>query len=197
MDFLDKLKSLIGFGQITGPADNTTQFPIQQMSFKDKIVNVMQIFPYGLYGNIPSDDALGIIFAIDGNKNNKVALSFTPQKRPVDLEQNEVAFYHPYTGAFIKLRNNGDLEINTQEGVETPGKVILNCANLVVSSEKDIDIAVASGGVVNLDADKINLGKAGNPIARTGDAVSVTVTGGSSAGTYTGTITGGGVNTSL
>ena len=50
---------------------------------------------------------------------------------------------------------------------------------------------------VNIDAGTTNLGVGGLAIARVGDPVSVAVVGGSSEGTHTGTITGGGGNTSI
>ncbi len=64
---------------------------------------------------------------------------------------------------------------------------------LSISEDGTVDLITP---VVNVDG-LVNLGLGGNAIARVGDSVEVTVTGGSSAGTYSGTITSGGVNTSL
>lgn len=50
---------------------------------------------------------------------------------------------------------------------------------------------------INIDSPKTTIGTGGQPIARVGDSVEVNVTSGSSAGTWSGTITSGGVNTSI
>ena len=148
MAFLDKLKNIVRFAQVTGQVDNSASFPVQQMTFKGKVINVLQIFPYGIYSNISSDDSLGVMFAIDGSENNRAAISYTPQKRPTDLEQNEVAIYHPYTNSFIKFRNNGDLEIDTiQDG--NNGNIIVNCENATVNANNDV--SVVAGNAVNVD----------------------------------------------
>lgn len=207
MDFLARLKNLLRFAKITGPADNEKQFPVQQMTYKGKVVDCLQIFPYGVYANL-SDDCLGVMFSIDGNPENRAAISYTPKLRPNDLEQNEIAFYHPYTGAFIKSRNNGDLEIDCQQ--DTPGNIIVNCVNAEVNATEDVDVnaggdvnveatgdANVTASNVNVDASQTNLGTGGPAIARVGDSIQVTIPGGSSAGTYNGTITSGGNNTSI
>lgn len=145
MGFLDKLKNIVRFARITGPADNSANFPVQQMSFKGKVVNVLQIFPYGMYANSASDDSLGVMFSIDGSENNRAAISYTPQRRPNDLEQNEVAIYHPYTNSFIKFRNNGNIEIDSIQDGNT-GNIIVNCSNATINASEDVSIN-ASGSV--------------------------------------------------
>lgn len=50
---------------------------------------------------------------------------------------------------------------------------------------------------ITIDSPKTIIGTGGQPIARVGDSVEVNVTSGSSAGTWSGTITSGGVNTSI
>lgn len=137
MAFLDKLKNLVRFSQVTGAANNEVDYPVQQMTFKRKVVNVLQLFPYGLYSNVSSNDSLGVMFSIDGSENNRAALSYTPQLRPKDLEQNELAIYHPYTNSFIKFRNNGNLEVDTIQG-ETLGNIIINCENATINANQDI-----------------------------------------------------------
>lgn len=209
--YLDKLKNIVRFAQVTGPADNEAQFPVQQMTFKKKVVNVVQVFPYGLYSNVSSEDSLGVMFSIDGSENNRAAISYTPQKRPTDLEQNEVALYHPQTNSFIKFRNNGDLEISAIEG-ESTGSIIFNCENITVNANANVEVNCTDATVTasssatvdspsttitgDLDANGTTSLNGGNAIAREGDTVEVTITSGSSSGTWQGTITSGGSNTS-
>ena len=196
MASLDKLKNLLRFGQVTGSADNAANFPVQQMTFKEKVINALQIFNYGIYANVSSNDSLAILFSIDGSENNRAALSYTPLLRPKDLEQNEIAVYHPYTNSFIKFRNNGNLEISTVESGST-GDIIVNSENVTVNASNSATVDSPSTTITgNLDANGTTSLNGGNPIARQGDSVEVTITSGSSAGTWNGTITSGGSNTS-
>lgn len=189
LGFLAKLKNIVRAGKITGPADNSKQFPVQQISFKGKLADTLMVFPYGVYANVSTDDALALMFAIDGNEENRAAIAYTPQKRPTDLANGEVAFYHPFSNSFIKFRNDGTIAIDAKGvlNLDATGDININVSG-------DANITASS---VNIDASVTNLGVGGQPIARVGDAVQVTITGGSSAGTASGTITSGGANTSI
>lgn len=183
MAFLARLKNLIRVGKITGAANNSTQFPVQQLTFKGKVTEALMIFPYGVYANVSIEDALALFFSIDGNEENKAAIAYTPQKRPTDLANGEVAVYHPTSNSFIKFRNNGNIEVEGtgQINIVTTGDVNLECNAASVTAAASVDI----------DSPVTNLGSGGQPIARVGDAVQVNTT------TGVGTITAGGTNTSI
>ena len=168
-----KLKTTIRFAQITGAVDNTKQFPVQQITYHGKVANTAMVFPYGLFANVSNTDSLGLLFSVEGSESNKMCLAYTPKLRP-ELEQNEVAVYHPYTKAEIIFKNNGNIEIDAGNA-----NIVINCSNAEINSQQ-----------VDVNASIVNLGEGGAPIARVGDTVQVsTVTG-------LGTITTGGVNTS-
>jgi len=105
-------------------------------------------------------------------------------ENPDDSERGEPTFFHPTTKTRIIARNNGDLDIVVGSG---DGNVNITC----------VQANVTASDSVNVDSPITNLGVGGPEIARLGDAVEVTVTSGSSAGTYSGTITSAGVNTSI
>ncbi|MTI62162.1 MAG: hypothetical protein FH762_19625 [Firmicutes bacterium] len=60
--------------------------------------------------------------------------------------------------------------------------------NIEITSDNEININCSTA---NINADEVNLAGGGAGIARQGDSVQVEVTGGSSAGIYTGSITSG------
>lgn len=223
MDFLVKLRNIVRICTVTG-GDQAKQVPIQQITFKGKVADTLMVFPYGLYANVSSTDALALLFSIEGNEGSRAAMAYTPQLRPEDLEQDEVAIYHPFTKSFIKFRNNGDIDIDTDVedasgsininavnvNVTASGDVGLDATNINVTTSADINMTVTgdvildatnvditASGQVDIDAPATNIGVGGAAIARLGDTVSVTVVGGSSAGVATGTITSGGANTSI
>lgn len=71
---------------------------------------------------------------------------------------------------------------------------LANSGTFTLTSSGNVNV---SAPTVNLSATTTNLGVGGQPIARVGDSVQVEVTSGSSSGTWVGTITSGGNNTSI
>ena len=162
------LRNLMRLCKITKANDNKGQFAQQQISYLGKTADGGVFLPYGYFANIPPD-TLALMLSIQGHADNRALLPIDTKKW-TKLAEGETAFYHPTTDAFIIWRSTGDLDIET--GVEGSGSVNIN------------------GGTTKL-------GIGGPKIARVGDTVEVTVTSGSSAGTYTGVIKTGGVNTSI
>jgi len=166
------------WGRITGKDAGKT-FPQQQGKSLDRLGDLAVIFPWGMYSNLPDGQLFKVV---DGD--GKAVIGVTVE-RPPGVEQGEVSFWHPGTGSVIHFKNNGDLNIDTV--VNGTGDVNINTTTANVTASDS----------VNIDAPLTNIGVDGNKIARLGDAVEVTVTSGSSAGTYSGTITSSGVNTSI
>lgn len=82
----------------------------------------------------------------------------------------------------ISLRNNnGNIDINTE-------------SNVNITAGGNAEVTATN---VNVHASETNLGDGGQQIARVGDSVEVSITSGSSSGTWSGTITSGGTNTSI
>lgn len=132
---LNKLKNLLRYARITGSADNTKQFPVQQINYKGKVANSFIGLPYGIYANV-ENDYLGIMCAIDGAEDNRVLIPLTADKRPRDLEQNELAVYHPDTESFIKFKNNGNIEIDCVG--QQQGKIIINCVQATLTASTSV-----------------------------------------------------------
>lgn len=100
-------------------------------------------------------------------------------------------------GNFVIIdRATNDISINSMNNfnvtaagicnITITGNANIQCANAEITAEN-----------VNIHASATNLGDGGKPIARVDDQIEVTITGGSSAGTYTGKIISGGTNTSI
>lgn len=160
MDFLAKLKAMIQHAVVSGPANNSDQFPVQQITYKGKVSNCMMIFSYGHYANCSSSDTLVSVFEVEGDEDNKAGLGYTPKKRPIDLEPGEHAVYHPGTETFIKFRNNADLHVSTGTGniivdcndltVNAAGNATVNCEDAILTANNDV--TVTAGGDANVTA---------------------------------------------
>jgi len=170
---LNRLINLIKRGRVSRTDNDSRKLPIQQCAYMGDTAEFMALFPYGMHANLP-DGALVTLFSVNGQEQNLVGIGESSEDRIKGKESAEVEFYHPKTKTRILFKNNDDLDI--QVGT---GNVNLTANN------------------VNIDAAQTNLGVGGPDIARVGDTVEVNVGSGSSAGTWTGAITTGGVNTSI
>ena len=168
MGLLNKIRNLVRFVKITGPADNSKQFPVQQVTFKGKVANTMMAFPYGMYANVTTTDGLGLMFSVEGNEENRTCIGMVPQKRPTDLALDEVAVYHPYSDSFIKFRNDGSISLqasilNVEGDLDISGDVEIS-GNLTVGGDTTLGVIVTSGGI-NISGTHTHVG---SPTAPTG-----------------------------
>lgn len=138
------LRNLLRWARITKAGSDDQQFATQQMEYLGKVSDGLIIFPYGMHGNVPPD-ALALMFAVQGNADNRAAIAWTPKKRP-KLKEGEVAFYHPPTDAFIIWRQSGNLDIETGGG--GTADVNIKVANLKITGNLTVDGDTTLGAVV-------------------------------------------------
>lgn len=194
---MGSIKNIVRFARITKAGSDDKQFATQQMEYLGKVADGLIVFPYGIHGNVPPD-ALALMFAVQGNPDNRAAIAWTPKNRP-KLAEGENAFYHPPTDAFIIWRANGDLDIET--GNKGGANININCKQVNVTASESMTLTtplatftgdVAIDGSLQVGVDFNNDGKAtlggsgGADIARKGDAVAGgVITGGSADHTAT------------
>lgn len=114
----------------------------------------------------------------------------TVNPNPDDLELR-------YNDSVVRLKKDGNVTISTKGNVVVEEAVNINITNSGQTNITTSGSANVKASSVNVDASVTNLGVGGNKIARIGDSVQVNVTSGSSSGTWSGTITSGGTNTSI
>lgn len=157
------IKHVCRYALITGGSDNSLKFPTQQVSYLERTADCAMLFPYGFFANAtPNEDCLVNMFSMGGVDDSRLGMPYNPLSRPRDLEPGEVAFYHPDSDTFIKLRNNGDLELTT--GNDGTGNVIINCNDANINVANDVNLIVGNDAVIDV----------GNDL--TVDAVTATVT---------------------
>lgn len=121
------------WGRITGK-DKGKKYPDQQAVFLGRVGDYAIISPYGLYADLPADTLLLEI-------KPGVAIPVTV-RRPGDTEQAEPTFFHPATNTRIIARNNGNLDILTDD--TTTGDVNIQTVNANITASGDIN-AIATG----------------------------------------------------
>lgn len=102
---------------------------------------------------------------------------------------NSVGSVSVSSGSDISLSATGSVNITQSSGV-----TIDNSGTTEINSSGNVSV---NAPTVNIEASVTNLGAGGQAIARLGDSVQVNVTSGSSSGTWSGTITSAGTNTSI
>lgn len=147
------LHKLLKWARVTkaAPAE-AQQFAVQQVTYSGKVGDAILVMPYGVHANLPVD-SLALMFAVNGEPDNRAIIGFDPKQRP-ELVEGEVAFYHPPTGSFIKWTEAGDLDI--QVGEESGGNVTINCATATITASSSVTIDTPTTtltGAVQVDGD--------------------------------------------
>ncbi len=139
---MSKFKNIVRWAKITQAGSDDKQFATQQMTYLGKVADGVMVFPYGFHANA-APDSLALMFAIQGNPDNRAAIPWDHKNRP-KLVSGEVAFYHPSTDAFIIWRASGDLDIETGDGGTK--NVNINCkqANVTASESMTLDTPLAT-----------------------------------------------------
>ena len=162
------LRNLIRWARITKPSKDTEQFAVQQLEYLGKVADALMVFPYGMHANLPPG-ALALMFSIQGNPENRAAIAWTPDKRPV-LKEGEVAFYHPALPALIiKLQADGSLSIKSGVSVDIEAPEVSIIGNLTVTGTTTLGAVVTSNGIDISDTHKHSgvtsgASNTGNPI---------------------------------
>lgn len=124
----------------------------------DKVINnVLLLYPYGMQSNMqtePNEGSMVLVFKVNCSDTNLIALPYNPVRQVTDLLETESSFGNPQNGT-----NKITFKAN--------GDVTIDCTSTVTINGGTVNLADATSLVLNENAD-----------------MSVTVTGGSSAGTY-------------
>lgn len=139
------LRNMLRWMRITKSSADNKQFPAHQMEYLGKVADGANLNPYGVHTNIPAD-VLVLGASVQGNPDNRVALGVLPKSRP-KLEEGEVAFYHPKTGAFIIWREGGNLEIVTDGNIDITAETItVNATTINANADVNFVGALTSNG---------------------------------------------------
>lgn len=132
------IKNLLRWANITKKGDESANYPIQQVSYLGKVADAIMVFPYGIHANVPADN-IALMFAVQGNEENRAAVPITGQGRPI-LEAGEVAIFNKSASSVIVLKSDGSVEITAPGGVTVNG-------DLTVSGNTALGATVTSNGV--------------------------------------------------
>lgn len=216
---IKELRNLIKRYKVTLAKEDTTGYPLTQVSFNGKTVDIEYLYPYGSHG-VPPNESIGVGFNILAYEENKVGIFYNADMRPKGLKPGEYAAGNFSIDSLMKFLETGEISITSSNGskvviseggaitlsgkagaiieLDDVGDVNITAPTTTVNGELVVTGGVAVGGGINVTGASAltggaSLGSGGAAIARVGDAVQVTnVQSGSS--TRTGTITSGSSN---
>ena len=126
------VRKLIRLANITEASKDDENIPKQKMEYLGKDADGVIVFPYGMHANVPAG-VLALMFSAMGFPESRFAIPFNTKNRP-KLAENELAFFHPPTGSFIKWDENGDLTIDNGSATWAMiGDTVTLTGNLVVN----------------------------------------------------------------
>ena len=157
-DIQNKIKNTIRRAVISRHGDDSGTYHITQITYNKKTVPAEVINPYGLYTN-PPDDLQTLVFTICGDSENRAIIAYSQDDRFKDLKEGEVVVGNPKTGTFIKLKEDGGIEIDSKSeiNITVNGNVKVKAINVELDAlvaVKEIErrqggLAVAVGGKVS------------------------------------------------
>lgn len=109
---INKLKSIIRLGSTHNSVSERGGLPLQKVFYLGKSAESVPLFPYGMHAR-PKKNWLSVIFSYSARSENRWHMTSSAERRPTDLKDGEVVFYHPPTMAEIRLKSDGTIEATT------------------------------------------------------------------------------------
>lgn len=114
-----RVRSIVRRGVISNSDSSGQGQTFQTKLLADDVADgVEHMEPYGFTSH-PPNGSEGLVFAVGGERAHAVGINFGDRSgRLTDLEEGEVAMYHP-SGSSIIMRNDGSIE-----AVAAPGQTV-------------------------------------------------------------------------
>jgi len=182
LDIKQSIKNLVKWCCITKSSADNKQFPVAQITSLEKVADCVILYPYGLYANAPTG-ALGVMFCMEGDEQNKAAIVNVTDARVKNLKEGEVVTGNPITGSCIKfdkdknmvLTVNNDLQIS----VNNDNQVTINGSyNLTVAGQANLQASqfnfngnIVVNGTITANDGGGSVTMSGGALTTTGDVI--------------------------
>ena len=112
---LARIRSLLKLGSVTEPLkflNDIGDYPIQKVTYLGKLAESIMWHGYGEHANLPKD-TLVILTSMQANSEARIGLPDSGPDRPRGLKEGEKVVFHPPTGAEIRFKEDGAIELTT------------------------------------------------------------------------------------
>jgi len=182
------IKNMIKWGSLSKANSDNKSYPESQYEYNDNIKDAMNIFPWGMHANPPSN-TLAVLVNISGHEENAVAIPVSSTDRLKGLKPGEVAFGSWVVSSYIKFTQNGNIEIESSNGIKVNSisDIEITAPNSIINGNVEIngDLSVDGDITATGDITAVNGVFSGNITALAVIATS---------GTFAGDVTVGGVS---
>ncbi len=127
---------------------DTQPYPIIQVSANGKTAKAVRLSVYGI-NSLPPASAHALVFNSQGQESTKFAIINDFANRKKDLQEGEVALFNSVTGAFVFMKENGDIEIESAADITITGNVTIN-GDLDMAGNDIVDPGLVDG--VDIDS---------------------------------------------
>lgn len=137
--------------------DDSTAYPQGQATYNGKTSEFTRLSPYGLCSN-PPQGALILLFSSQGQESVKFGISDLMPDRFKNLKSGEVVLYNYLSRSFVYIKENGDIEVNSQADLlaNVASNVTLSCGGNL-SANVSGTTTVDSAGNVTVTAPQLTL----------------------------------------
>lgn len=139
---MDKLKTLIK-AAMSGTVTDSGNYRRVNVTYQGKTMQALDVTPYGFFHN-PPENSLAIVLSQNGQESNGLAIVDNPNTRTIkDTNPGESGLQNDVTGAFIYLKENGDIVIDAPNDVEVNavGSVDVTAGgNITATTPADVEV---------------------------------------------------------
>ena len=169
-----KIRQMIKQAVISIITDDSGPYPTGQAIYNGKVTEFLRYSPYGLESN-PPEGSWVLLLESQGQESTKIGLPADFLNRKKGKKSGEVRLHNTLSGSNVLLKENGDIEIDSQKDVTI---ITVGDLNATVSGKVNLNVV---GNVDIVATGNVNLGGLGGAgVARIGDAVAGgVITGGS------------------
>jgi hypothetical protein len=126
---------MIKQGSVSNVTDDSNTYPRSQAAFNDKITDFLRVSPYGVESNPPLSSWV-LLLSSQGQESVKVGMAADFLNRIKGLKAGEVRLHNTLTGSNLLLKENGDIEVDSQNDLNITvagNTTITNTGNLIAN----------------------------------------------------------------
>jgi len=139
-------RNSIKLAKVTKNSNDSERFPTFQISYLGKVADAAILLPYGLTSRPMPDDTLCLVFSIQGQEENRIAVPLGTTNRKKGLKDGETVLENSDTGAFLYLDEDGNLRVNIPKDlIEIVQSVSITASGSLTVSATGAAALTASG----------------------------------------------------
>jgi len=146
-------RNSIKIAKVTKNTNDSERFPTFQISYLGKVADAAILLPYGLTSRPMPDDTLCLVFSIQGQEENRIAVPLGTTNRKKGLKDGETVLENSDTGAFLYLDEDGNLRVNIPKDlIEIVQSVSITASGSLTVSATGAAALTASGLAITAPA---------------------------------------------